>query len=364
MDNPSIFSRRGLLKSLFFGTATMIFAAGISTSVSAGEAIRVLNWQGYGTDEAWSLKTFKEATGIDVVHEHFNSEQEMLTKLRTNPGSYDVVLINSAFTMAAAKEGLIQAIDTSGMKNVADLSPGMGDNKNLVSDGKTYGVAWVWGLTSFAVDTNDFKTLPDSIEVLWSPEHAGRVGWRDDAVEAVMMAALATGQDINNPADLGVIRDKLRALKPQIRTFWSSENEWNQFVSANEFDLATYWSGSASRSKNNFKMPIEFIIPKEGAIGWLDGLSIATGSKNVDNAKKFIDWMIDPEFYVKWDTTVGAPASANAVANAGLPATSFNRAVMGNPEKTKNVQFMGPMDDALREKLLELWQETKSYMQE
>ena len=47
--------------------------------------------------------------------------------------------------------------------------------------------------------------------------------------------------------------------------------EWNQFMSANEFDLATYWSGSASRSKTAFGLPVEFVIPKEGAIGWLDG---------------------------------------------------------------------------------------------
>ena len=352
------------LKTLTRIAAASTSAAVLLTAASQAAEIRVLNWQGYGTDEAWSLEAFKEATGIDVVHEYFNSEQEMLTKLRTNPGAYDVVLINSAFTKQAAEEGLIQAIDTSDMANVADLSPGFRENPNLVIDGETFGVAWVWGLTSFAVDTTDFPELPTTIEVLWSPDNAGRVGWRDDAVEAVMMAAIATGQDINNPADMDLIRDKLRALKPQIRTFWSSENEWNQFLSANEFDLAVYWSGSALRSKTAFGLPVEFIIPEEGAIGWLDGLSIAAGSSNPDDARKFIDWMIDPDFYVPWDTNVGAPASANAVANAALPSDAFNRAVMGNPAKVANVQIMGSIPDDLRERMLELWQETKTYFQE
>jgi spermidine/putrescine transport system substrate-binding protein len=347
-------------RSAAIAVATCLVAAGAASA----DEIRVLNWQGYGTDEAWAVEAFTEATGVEVVHEYFNSEQEMLTKLRTNPGAYDVVLINSAFTPQAAAEGLIQPIDTAGMDNVGDLAPGLGDNPNLVIDGKTYGVAWVWGLTSFAVDTNDFETPPGSIEALWSSDNAGRVGWRDDAVEAVMLAAIATGQDINNPDDLGAIREKLRALKPQIRAFWSSENEWNQMLAANEFDLATYWSGSASRSKTAFGLPVEFVIPEEGAIGWLDGLSIAAGSENVEDAKAFIDWMIDPEFYVPWDTNVGAPASANAAANAALPEDAFNRAVMGDAEKLANVQIMGPMDDALREEIVELWQETKTYLQE
>lgn len=343
--------------------ALAIAALGGAAGAQAAE-IRVLNWQGYGTDEPWALEMFKERTGIDVVHDYFNSEQEMLTKLRTNPGAYDVVLINSAYTGQAADEGLIQAIDTSDMENVADLSPGMRNDPKLVIDGKTYGVAWVWGVTSFAVDTTDFDTPPASIEALWDPKYAGRVGWRDDAVEAVQFAAIATGQDINNPSDFDAIREKLRALKPQIRTFWSSEDEWNQFLSANEFDLATYWSGSASRSKTAFDLPVEFVLPKEGAIGWLDGLSIPTGSSNVDGAKAFIDFMIDPDFYVKWDTDVGAPTSANAKAVSMLPPDAFNRTTFADPDRVAKVQFMGPMDDELREKIVELWQETKAYLQE
>ena len=350
------------------GTAARFAAAGIAAAAFAvaaqAQEIRVLNWQGFGTDEPWSLEIFEEATGISVVHEYFTSEHEMLTKLRTNPGAYDVVMINSAFTRQAADEGLITPIDTSGIENLGDLTPELRDNPNLVFDGETYGVAWVWGLTSFAVDVTDFPELPDSIEALWSPDNAGRVGWRDDAVEAVMIAAIATGQDINNPADMGAIREKLRALKPQIRTFWSSENEWNQFLAADEFDLAIYWSGSALRSKYAHGLPVEFIIPVEGAIGWLDGLSIATESANPDAALKFIDWMIDPDFYVPWDTNVGAPASANAVANAALPPDAFNRAVLGDPAKLANVQIMGPIDDRLREQFLELWQETKAHFQE
>jgi spermidine/putrescine transport system substrate-binding protein len=288
----------------------------------------------------------------------------MLTKLRTNPGTYDVVLINSAYTGSAAKEGLIQPIDMSKLVNAADLSPGMRDSAGLNIDGKPFGVAWVWGLTSFAVDTADVDPVPDSISALWDDQFAGRVGWRDDAVESVMFAAIATGQDINNPGDLDAIREKLRALKPQIRTFWSSENEWNQFLSSNEFDIATYWSGSASRSKNQFNLPVEFVIPKEGAIGWLDGLSIATDAPNEAAAYQFIDWMIDPAFYVKWDSEVGAPASANARAIAQLDETAFNRQVLGNAEKVAKVQFMGAIDDARREKYLELWQETKTYLQQ
>jgi len=91
-------------------------------------------------------------------------------------------------------------------------------------------------------------------------------------------------------------------------------------------------------------------------------MSIATGAPNVDGAKAFIDFMIDPAFYVKWDTDVGAPASANAKANSMLPATAFNRTAFQDPARVAKIQFMGPMSDELREKMLEVWQETKTYL--
>ena len=351
---------KSILGSMSIRSLIMSLIMIISSVIIHAAEVRVLNWQGYGTDEKWAVEAFTNKTGIEVVHDYFNSEQEMLTKLRTTPGYYDVVLINSAFTGQAQSEGLISAVDSSKIENFNDLSPGMGGNPNLVMNGKVYGVAWVWGVTSFAVDSTRFSNIPDSIEVLWDKKYAGKVSVRDDAVEAVQLTAIALGQDINNPSDLNAIKNKLMSLKSQVRTYWSSEDEWNQFFSADEFDLATYWSGSASRSKTAFKLPVEFVIPKEGAIGWLDGLSVATNAPNSSGAHKFINWMIDPDFYVKWDTEVGAPASANAKANSMLPSSAFNRAVLGNPQKVSKVQFMGPMDDKIREEMLEIWQEVKA----
>src|SRR5205823_5709453 len=105
---------------------------------AAGE-LKVLNWQGYGTDEKWALDIFKQKTGLDVVHDYFNSEQEMLTKLRTSPGTYDVVLVNNIYVMDAANEGLIQPIDTSKITNFGDLTPALRDSPRFVKDGKYYG---------------------------------------------------------------------------------------------------------------------------------------------------------------------------------------------------------------------------------
>ena len=335
--------------------ATTVLA---SASTAFADEIRVLNWNGYGTDADWAVEAFTAATGHTVVHDYFNSEQELLTKMRTNPGAYDVVMINAAYTNQAREEGLIEAIDTAAIPNFADIAPNMATNEDLTHDGEVYGVAWTWGLTSFAVNPNEFKETPTSLSVFWDAANEGKIGWRDDPLESVQFAALATGQNINNITDMDAIRTKLEALLPQINTFWSSENDWNQFIAAGDFIAAPFWSGSASRSMSA-GLPVAFVVPEEGAIGWLDGLSIAASSDHKDAAAQFINWMIDPEFYVKWAES-GAPASANAAAAAALPEEAFNRRVLGDPEVVARVQFMRPVSEENRKVYLELWQELKA----
>src|SRR5258708_3152993 len=105
-------------------TCVMAMTA-LASFTAHAEDVHVLNWKGYGTDEPWALKEFEARTGYHVVNDFFNSEQEMLTKLRTNPGAYDVVMVNSAFNQQAREQNLLQPIDVNGMPNVADLDPKM-----------------------------------------------------------------------------------------------------------------------------------------------------------------------------------------------------------------------------------------------
>jgi spermidine/putrescine transport system substrate-binding protein len=84
------------LTALLTGTTLLVCAA----SAQAAD-LHVLNWKGYGADEPWAVAQFEEMSGHTVVNDFFNSEQEMLTKLRTNPG---------------------QPIDTSALTNYAGIS--------------------------------------------------------------------------------------------------------------------------------------------------------------------------------------------------------------------------------------------------
>jgi len=338
--------------------ATVLGAPRIARA--AGGDVKVLNWQGYGTDEAWSVDAFHKATGNTVTHDYYNSESEMITKMRTNPGGYDVVVTNCAWNSIASKEGLIQPIDTAKIPHWGDLNPAFRDSPLLNDGGKPFGVAWVWGITAIAYSTDVFKESPATLAKLWDPALKKRVALRDDGVEAVSFGAIATGQDMNHPADLGKVKAKLLELKENVALLWSSEDEWNKQFAAKAFDISVYWSGSALRSKTNFKLPVGYYVPQEGGIGWFDGLAVVKDAPNVDGAHAFINWMVDPEFYVEWETKVGAPASANPKAMAALPDSDPAKAFYADDAAVKRLQFMAPLSDKEKQDFSDLWAEVKT----
>jgi len=327
----------------------------------AASKITVLNWQGYGTDEAWSLKAFTAKTGVDVVHDYYSSEAEMLTKLRTNPGAYDLVVLNAARCAQAMSEDLIQPIDMSKVANSKDIDPALMANPNFSKEGKNYAVPWVWGMTSLAV--REGMPKPDSYAALADPAFKGRVAMDDDPMVAVAIGALMTGQDMNDPKDLDAITKALKSFKPNIKLLWSTEDQWNKAFAAKEFDLSVFWSGGAVRSKRNSKLPVDFVVPKEGAIAWVDGLGVPASAPNPDGALAFANWLIDPEFYVEWATKVGAPASSNSKSLAALPADDLTGQVH-KPEYLKSELVMSAMPDDRRESFNNLWQEVKAFYAE
>ena len=340
--------------------AAVALVAGATSSLAA-EPLNVLNWKDWGTDAPWALKLFEGPNNIKVTHDYFSSFAEAFTKLRTNPGHYDMLDLNVAFTKQAADEGLIQPIDTSKLKNFASLEENFRNSAEITRDGKVYGIAWIWGGTALAYNTDLFKQPPTSLAALWDPAYAGKVCLRDDGEDAERFTALLLGQNPDAPSDMAAIRDKLRALKPQIKALFKTEDEWLKLVAAKQCDLSLVWTTSVEIGRNKYNLPVSFVVPQEGAIVWRDALSIAAGAPDINAAYAFIDFLISPEFYAAWGAAGGAPVPSNTTAVGQLPDNSLTKQVLTQPDALKHLRVKGILSDDERQAVLDLWEETKAY---
>ncbi len=91
---------------------------------------------------------------------------------------------------------------------------------------------------------------------------------------------------------------------PNVLVF-NSDYPANPYM-AGETSLGMLWNGSAYMARQE-GAAIEIVWPKEGAIFWMDSLSIPAGAKNVDAAHKMIDFLLRPENAAKVAQEIGYP---------------------------------------------------------
>ncbi len=152
-----------------------------------------------------------------------------------------------------------------------------------------------------AVETLDLRDkeggVPDLSRIAVEPPRDATHG--DLATNAAMVLAKPTGQ---NPRALA---ERLAAALREDKDIASAEIAGPGFVNLKLRD--GFWQAHLTallgegrnygRSKigGGRKANVEYAMPKEGLVGWLDSYVVPKGAANIDNAKKFINFMAEEE---------------------------------------------------------------------
>lgn len=332
--------------------------AGANTSKS----LVVLNWKGYGSDQPWATAEFEKETGANVVHRYVSSETEMIELLRQSKGSIDVALPNFQFIGPAIRAGLIQPLDTSKLENFKDVYPQLlkiGEPA-ITSNGKTYGIPWVWGYSAIFYNKNTITTPPTTVADLWDPKYKGKVGLADDPTLNVLLAALYLHEDPAHP-DLQKVTTALEALKANAGLITASTDELAKALASKTIEIGITASSTVG-SLTGQGLPVAITIPHEGGIGWGDNWTIATGTTKKDLAYKWINFMTSKSFETKWasDPNGGSSAPANQNAGDSLSQAAHDR-VGENPEVLDKLALQGPLPEEQLNAWINVWETVKAH---
>jgi len=319
----------------------------------------VVNWKDYGSDNPEFIEAFEAEYNCEIVNTYMDSEEDLLTRLKTSgAGEIDVCLPNCTILPAAIEAGLLEPIDTSKLTNFESLFERFKTQEECFgSDGTMYAVPFVWGSTSIAYNTELLAEAPTTIKALFDETYAGKITFRDDYNDAVMTAALALGQDANNPEDLDAIKALLIEQKALNKTYWQTGDEFSKMFVSGQVALGHMWSGQTATMKQEGE-PIAYVVPEDGAIGWVDNWAIPANSENKDLAYAFIDWMISKDFQYDWATS-GGPSPANQEAAAAVD-PEYAASCGMDEESLNRLVFMQYRDDETKKVWNELWTEVKA----
>jgi spermidine/putrescine transport system substrate-binding protein len=271
--------------------------------------VNIFAWAGYLNDEM--LAAFTDATGIGANFTPYGTNDELLNQMRANDGrGFDLIWPTVDRVPNYVEFGLVQPIDAPRIAVERVLGSAWENSVNLgaVVDGERFQVPTDWGTEALAFDREqrplEYGTA--SYGDLWDESarglvtvraHSALVGlglWMEaqDRLPRPLLDAFA---DPDAQVEIfEVILAEAIAQKANIMQFWNNENEAQGAFRVNGAALGQTWDSTAAALARE-GLPVGYVAPVEGALAWMEGLSIPAGAENIDEAYEFINWFLTPE---------------------------------------------------------------------
>ena len=306
-----------------------------------GQVIRALAFEGYTSPDV--VKDFEDKYGVKVESVFAYSNDEIFANLKAGGGAnFDLATITSDVWKKVIDSDLVQPIDTSKLTNYASVPQKLRELPTGMKDGKTYVVPFSWGAEVLVYNKDAFPTPPDSWGAIFDEANKGKIaGW--DNVNSLAITALYLGYD--NPfsteaEQLAKVKSTMCAQHALVRTYAGQISDYVNLFQSGDANLAlTGGTEVVTALQDQGVKNVDFIIPKEGTLAWVDGLFVTKGAKNPELVNLLIDHMISAKPQAALFKSMGF-GLANPAGYADFPAeqTAVIRKV--DPDQNKDKRFV------------------------
>ena len=263
-------------------------ACAMGSASASAEELTVFNWFDY-IDPA-VIDLFEEETGITVKYVNFTTNEEMYTKLEAGAGTYDVIFPSEYMIERMIAHDMLEELDLSAMPNFANVMDRLKDPS--YDPGNKYSVPYMWGTLGYLYNSEMVDEELTSWSALFDEKYAGNVIMMNSMRDSIGLALKYLGYSMNtrNEAELNEAKDLLiKQKQDKIQCGYLLDETKDKMVGG-EAAIGVVYSGDAQYAieKNE---SLVYVVPEEGSNIWVDGMCIPKGSKNVEGAMKFIDFL-------------------------------------------------------------------------
>ena len=255
-----------------------------------GGELNILNWGEYIDPELLNL--FEKETGVKVNYVEMTSNEEMLLKLRSADCIYDLCFPSDYIIEQLIANDMLLPLDMSKIPNAKNISERIKQFTNVFDPDNKYSLPYLWGTVGILYNTKMVEGEVDSWDVLWDEKYVGQVWQYDSVRDAIAVALLKLGYDINtrNADEVNAAKEELIKQIPLLKGLGTDDIRSSR--ENGKAALAVIYSGDALEccSKNE---DLAYVVPKEGSNVWFDNVVIPKSAKNVEAAHAFINFIND-----------------------------------------------------------------------
>ncbi|GHT65647.1 spermidine/putrescine ABC transporter substrate-binding protein [Spirochaetia bacterium] len=275
------------------------------------------NWTYYTPDSV--IEKFEKEYGVTVNIDFVDSNESMYAKIKAGGTDYDIVFPSGDYTFIMIKKNMLEKIDKSRLSNLQNIDPAV-LQRATYDPTMEYSVPYYFGAAGIAVNTAQVPNFERSWSIFGRSDLKDRMTMLDDMREVLGDALTYLGYSVNtkNPAEIEAAKNLVNnSWKPNLVKF--DAEAFARGYADGEFWVVQGYAESVYKEiaeKEQLKRDTVFFIPPEGGPAYIDSMCILKGSKHVDLAHQFIDFIHRPEIYAEFIDTFGFPSTVNIPARA------------------------------------------------
>ena len=337
-----------------------------SGSADGGE-LYVYNWGEYIDEDV--ISQFEEETGITVVYDLFETNEEMYPVIEAGAVNYDVVCPSDYMIQKMRENDLLAELNFDNIPNIDQIDPAYMEMSQAFDPENKYSVPYCWGTVGILYNTKLLDELgvpaPTKWADLWDERLSGEILMQDSVRDAFMVALKKDGYSMNSESkdEIEQAKQELIDQKPLVQAYVI--DQVRDKMIGGEAAVGVIYSGEMLYIQDEvaslgLDYDLEYVIPEEGTNLWLDSWVIPKNAKNKENAEKWIDFMCRPEIAKANFEYITYPTPNKGAFELLDEDMQNNKAVFPDIDSLKDsevYQYLGDDTDAIYN---ELWKEVKA----
>ena len=337
-----------------------------SGSADGGE-LYVYNWGEYIDEDV--ISQFEEETGITVVYDLFETNEEMYPVIEAGAVNYDVVCPSDYMIQKMRENDLLARLNFDNIPNIDQIDPAYMEMSQAFDPENKYSVPYCWGTVGILYNTKLLDELgvpaPTKWADLWDERLSGEILMQDSVRDAFMVALKKDGYSMNSESkdELEQTKQELIDQKPLVQAYVI--DQVRDKMIGGEAAVGVIYSGEMLYIQDEvaslgLDYDLEYVIPEEGTNLWLDSWVIPKNAKNKETAEKWIDFMCRPEISTANFEYITYPTPNKGAFELLDEEMQNNKAVFPDINSLKNSEvykYLGDETDAVYN---ELWKEVKA----
>lgn len=270
----------------------------VALPAQALETLRVLTWPGYADSDL--VAEFEKQYKVRVEVSFVSSDDVLRQKISANKGGdFDVFAANTAEMQYYNEQKLLVPLRLFNIPNTAYQLPRFRNTQNIpgiANGGEVYAVPYTFSEMGLIYDRAQFKEAPTSLMAMWDPKYKGKILAFDASSHNFSIASLALGEKpfYIEEKNIRAVIHQLIALRRNVLTFYTLPEESVELFRRHSAALmfANYGSQQYKMLRDS-GANVGYVIPREGALAWLDCWAVTKGAKNQRLAENWINYMLD-----------------------------------------------------------------------